>query len=246
MILLEPNSSYTVYIQQQKYFLFQFYYINTGTSTIKKAYHFFIFFTWFTLTHFHCTLFVIVKCVFIFLTADSTGTHSLYTTYQDYEIMFHVSTMLPYMPNNPQQVRCTHTYRCMLLHQRVCVERVLKRHDPTYPDRSRLPLLSQKYSQNVMHVVHMLSVFFALLICANVFVMGAVCGSLQRNIWKSRKVYGVHQGIFWRNARGHSFCMSTLQTVFWLNLVEWFGLALSLYVCLCQVLLLVKYSLMNE
>ncbi|KAG7246671.1 hypothetical protein CRUP_027692, partial [Coryphaenoides rupestris] len=34
----------------------------------------------------------------------STGTHSLYTAYQDYEIMFHVSTMLPYMPNNPQQV----------------------------------------------------------------------------------------------------------------------------------------------
>lgn len=37
--------------------------------------------------------------------ADSTGTHSLYTTYQDYEIMFHVSTMLPYTPNNRQQVQ---------------------------------------------------------------------------------------------------------------------------------------------
>ncbi|KAM4847398.1 signal-induced proliferation-associated protein 1 isoform X2 [Urocitellus parryii] len=34
---------------------------------------------------------------------DSTGTHSLYTTYQDHEIMFHVSTMLPYTPNNQQQ-----------------------------------------------------------------------------------------------------------------------------------------------
>ncbi|XP_037674819.1 signal-induced proliferation-associated 1-like protein 3 isoform X3 [Choloepus didactylus] len=34
---------------------------------------------------------------------DSTGTHSLYTTYQDYEIMFHVSTLLPYTPNNRQQ-----------------------------------------------------------------------------------------------------------------------------------------------
>lgn len=40
----------------------------------------------------------------IIFVADSTGTHSLYTTYQGYEIMFHVSTMLPYMPNNPQQV----------------------------------------------------------------------------------------------------------------------------------------------
>nr|KAF6400027.1 signal induced proliferation associated 1 like 2 [Molossus molossus] len=34
---------------------------------------------------------------------DSTGTHSLYTTYKDYELMFHVSTMLPHMPNNRQQ-----------------------------------------------------------------------------------------------------------------------------------------------
>lgn len=36
--------------------------------------------------------------------ADSTGTHSMYTTYKDYEIMFHVSSMLPYTPNNKQQV----------------------------------------------------------------------------------------------------------------------------------------------
>ncbi|CAI9532098.1 unnamed protein product [Staurois parvus] len=35
---------------------------------------------------------------------DSTGTHSLYTTYKDYELMFHVSTMLPYMPKNRQQL----------------------------------------------------------------------------------------------------------------------------------------------
>ncbi|XP_061098886.1 signal-induced proliferation-associated 1-like protein 1 [Conger conger] len=35
---------------------------------------------------------------------DSTGTHSLFTTYKDYEIMFHVSTMLPYTPNNKQQL----------------------------------------------------------------------------------------------------------------------------------------------
>ncbi|XP_032651527.1 signal-induced proliferation-associated 1-like protein 3 isoform X1 [Chelonoidis abingdonii] len=35
---------------------------------------------------------------------DSTGTHSLYTVYQDYEIMFHVSTMLPYTLNNRQQL----------------------------------------------------------------------------------------------------------------------------------------------
>lgn len=41
-----------------------------------------------------------------FVTADSTGTYSLYTTYKDYELMFHVSTLLPYTPNNRQQVSC--------------------------------------------------------------------------------------------------------------------------------------------
>ncbi|TRY82087.1 hypothetical protein DNTS_024092 [Danionella cerebrum] len=35
---------------------------------------------------------------------DSTGTHSLYTTYKDFELMFHVSTMLPHTPNNRQQL----------------------------------------------------------------------------------------------------------------------------------------------
>ncbi|XP_061898239.1 signal-induced proliferation-associated 1-like protein 1 isoform X2 [Entelurus aequoreus] len=35
---------------------------------------------------------------------DSTGTHSLYTSYKDYELMFHVSTLLPYTPNNKQQL----------------------------------------------------------------------------------------------------------------------------------------------
>ncbi|XP_071183603.1 signal-induced proliferation-associated 1-like protein 1 isoform X2 [Salvelinus alpinus] len=35
---------------------------------------------------------------------DSTGSHSLYTAYRDYEIMFHVSTLLPYTPNNKQQL----------------------------------------------------------------------------------------------------------------------------------------------
>ncbi|XP_046962369.1 signal-induced proliferation-associated 1-like protein 2 [Vanessa cardui] len=35
---------------------------------------------------------------------DSTGLFSVYTTYQGCEIMFHVSTMLPYTPNNRQQL----------------------------------------------------------------------------------------------------------------------------------------------
>ncbi|XP_074662268.1 signal-induced proliferation-associated 1-like protein 2 [Tubulanus polymorphus] len=35
---------------------------------------------------------------------DSTGNHSVFTTFKDYEIMFHISTMLPYTPNNKQQL----------------------------------------------------------------------------------------------------------------------------------------------
>ncbi|XP_042193199.1 GTPase-activating Rap/Ran-GAP domain-like protein 3 [Callorhinchus milii] len=35
---------------------------------------------------------------------DTTGSHSIYTVYQGHEIMFHVSTMLPYSRENKQQV----------------------------------------------------------------------------------------------------------------------------------------------
>ncbi|XP_071162568.1 signal-induced proliferation-associated 1-like protein 2 isoform X4 [Mytilus edulis] len=36
--------------------------------------------------------------------SDSTGTHSYYTTFNNSEIMFHVSTLLPYTANNTQQL----------------------------------------------------------------------------------------------------------------------------------------------
>jgi hypothetical protein len=36
--------------------------------------------------------------------SDSTGTHSVYTTFRDFEIMFHVATLLPFDPLNPQQL----------------------------------------------------------------------------------------------------------------------------------------------
>jgi hypothetical protein len=35
---------------------------------------------------------------------DTTGSHSVYTSFNDCEIMFHVSTLLPYTPNNKQQL----------------------------------------------------------------------------------------------------------------------------------------------
>ncbi|XP_018327356.1 signal-induced proliferation-associated 1-like protein 1 isoform X2 [Agrilus planipennis] len=36
--------------------------------------------------------------------SDSTGLYSVYAQYQDCEVMFHVSTMLPFTPNNRQQL----------------------------------------------------------------------------------------------------------------------------------------------
>ena len=37
-------------------------------------------------------------------TDDTTGMQSIYTVYQGHELMFHVSTMLPYSKENKQQV----------------------------------------------------------------------------------------------------------------------------------------------
>ena len=39
-----------------------------------------------------------------FISDDSTGVHSLYRTFRGREVMFHVSTMLPWTSNNRQQV----------------------------------------------------------------------------------------------------------------------------------------------
>ena len=42
--------------------------------------------------------------LFVAVAADSTGVWSLYTTLGECEIMFHVSTLLPFTANNRQQV----------------------------------------------------------------------------------------------------------------------------------------------
>lgn len=39
------------------------------------------------------------------ITADSTGTESYFTTFENFEVMFHVSTLLPLLPNDPSRVR---------------------------------------------------------------------------------------------------------------------------------------------
>lgn len=41
---------------------------------------------------------------FVFSADDTTGIKSIYTVYQGHELMFHVSTMLPYSKENKQQV----------------------------------------------------------------------------------------------------------------------------------------------
>jgi hypothetical protein len=40
----------------------------------------------------------------IFVADDSTGLYSVYTEHESNEIMFHVSTLLPYTANNRQQL----------------------------------------------------------------------------------------------------------------------------------------------
>lgn len=59
----------------------------------------------------HCTSVPIVTLryenilhIIILHTGDMTGEYSAYTIYEGHEIMFHVSTMLPYSKDNRQQV----------------------------------------------------------------------------------------------------------------------------------------------
>ena len=40
----------------------------------------------------------------VLITDDSTGLYSVYTEHEGNEIMFHVSTLLPFTPNNRQQL----------------------------------------------------------------------------------------------------------------------------------------------
>ncbi len=39
---------------------------------------------------------------------DITGTDSIYTEWRENQIMYHVSTLLPYTPDDTQQVRAAH------------------------------------------------------------------------------------------------------------------------------------------
>jgi len=35
---------------------------------------------------------------------EATGTHSVFTNFQDLNVMFHVCTLLPFFPKDPQQL----------------------------------------------------------------------------------------------------------------------------------------------
>ena len=56
-------------------------------------------------THTHFSTSYPLPSVPAAITADSTGTESYFTTFENFEVMFHVSTLLPLLPNDPSRVR---------------------------------------------------------------------------------------------------------------------------------------------
>lgn len=55
-------------------------------------------------TQFSQPLYLLCDLNCIRIVGDMTGSHSIYTMHQGHEIMFHVSTMLPFSKDNKQQV----------------------------------------------------------------------------------------------------------------------------------------------
>ena len=45
-----------------------------------------------------------VYLLYIVCIADTTGEYSVFTEYEKSEVMFHISTLLPFTPANKQQV----------------------------------------------------------------------------------------------------------------------------------------------
>lgn len=52
------------------------------------------------------------------MAGDMTGAYSVHTIYEGHEIMFHVSTLLPYSKDNKQQVRLE--WMCLFVCLFVC------------------------------------------------------------------------------------------------------------------------------
>ena len=51
-------------------------------------------------------------CLFVSVVENTTGTNSVFTVFEGHEIMFHVSTLLPYSTGNIQQVHVCLYYTC--------------------------------------------------------------------------------------------------------------------------------------
>lgn len=167
--------------------------------------------------------------------------------------MFHVSTMLPYMPNNPQQVRHTHTH----MHMHISTSKSLYRTDMTkliltQPSPSLPPGQTPRMSCTLFTCYS-----FSLLIFSSVFVVGTACGrpSLQRNIWNGSKVYRVAavnpveiQQLFFHAAQVATASGRPLsESVFFVTCgYEGIAVALSFSVRYCHVLPLFLYALAYE
>ena len=54
-----------------------------------------------------------------------TGTHSVYTIFEEHEIMFHVSTLLPYSEEDSQQVSAIKDFMSGLGHRRKRIHTLL-------------------------------------------------------------------------------------------------------------------------
>ena len=66
--------------------------------------HFYYFFvTLYYFYYFFPTFFFPFPFFFPFL-GDKTGTHSVYTTWHNHEIMYHVANLIPFNPSDPQQL----------------------------------------------------------------------------------------------------------------------------------------------
>lgn len=71
-----------------------FHYVVGDTLTISR----------FILVMTMMIMIIIALLILHFVVDDMTGSQSVFTIYEGHEIMFHVSTLLPYTPDNPQQV----------------------------------------------------------------------------------------------------------------------------------------------
>lgn len=75
---------------------------------------------------------IILLHMYFFFAADTTGLESVYTVYEGHEVMFHVSTLLPYTPDNRQQVRAWRHHETVTSYQHFPLDTALLVHVQRY------------------------------------------------------------------------------------------------------------------